>query len=472
MGGNNTGIKLGIVRGVSYGVLGPPGTFMPQTRALGARLARVHLTWQQIEPQPGSYDWSAVDALLAQCDPGDQFWVTVVTASRWATRQATELLPASPPRDIAAYQLFLGALVSRLRGTAAYWQCNSEPSNADLWSGTAAEYAELATVFARTVRHADPDAQIVLGGCGFDVLGSNAGSEQRQFFDELLNKAGDAFDLFDVHLYDAPQRIAAHIEDARRMMRAHGNEKPVVVGEYGGPTLLGFPELDTVMQGIMMGASAGGDPSLDSADLQAQNETPDRQAMRALYSKMAELPPTLQMFMQGSPPGLEAKRHRIACREMVTRNLLAMASGVELTLAWNLAPEIPNHRDPLNLMGFLTDKLALMSFQHDELSKREPAAETFARFAGLMEGATAVRRIETDLGIVAMEVERERGPLYVFWAEADPFTGEDEPPKLIEWPWRVEAAHVCDVFGISRDAVPTSGLLSLGVSNTPLFVFA
>jgi hypothetical protein len=31
---------------------------------------------------------------------------------------------------------------------------------------------------------------------------------------------------------------------------------------------------------------------------------------------------------------------------------------------------------------------------------------------------------------------------------------------------------VCDVFGISRDAVPTSGLLSVGVSNTPLFVWA
>jgi hypothetical protein len=123
-------------------------------------------------------------------------------------------------------------------------------------------------------------------------------------------------------------------------------------------------------------------------------------------------------------------------------------------------------------MGFVSDKLALMSFQHDELSKREPAAETFARFAGLMEGATAVRRIDTELGIVAIEVERERGSLYVFWAEADPFTGEDEPPKLIEWPWTAEAAHVCDVFGISRHAVPTSGLLSLGVSNTPLFVFA
>ena len=216
----------------------------------------------------------------------------------------------------------------------------------------------------------------------------------------------------------------------------------------------------------------GGGPSLDSADLAAQAETPDRKAMRALYAKMAELPPTLQMFMQGCPPGLEAKRHRIACREMVTRNLLAMASGVNLTLAWNLAPEVPNYRDPFNMMGFLSDKLALMSFQHEELSRREPAADTFARFSRLMEGATAVRRVDTDLGIVAMEVDRASGPLYAFWAEADPFTGEDEPPKLIEWPWTGDTAHICDVFGISRDAVPSSERLSIGVTNTPMFVRA
>jgi hypothetical protein len=472
MGGGNTGITLGIVRGISYGVFGAPGNFMPQVRDLGSRLARVYLTWNQVEPRPGSYDWTAVDTLLGQLEPGDRLWVTVVTASRWATKQPTDFLPASMPRDFAAYQLFVGALVSRCRGSVAYWQCNNEPSNAGLWSGTAAEYAELASVFARTVRHADPEAQIVLGGCGFDVLGSTAGSEPRAFFDEVLAKAGDSFDLFDVHLYDAPQRIPAHIEDARAMMRAHAVERPIVVGEYGGPTLLGFPELDTVMQSIMMEAFAGGAPSLDSADLATAAETPDRLAMRALYARMAELPPTLQMFMQGCPPGLEARRHRIACREIVTRNLLAMASGVKLTLAWNLAPEVPNYRDPFNLMGFVSDKLGLMSYQHEALSKREPPADTFARFADLMSDATGVRRIDTDLGIVAMEVSRQRGTLHVFWTEADPFTGEDEPPKLIEWPWPAESAHVCDVFGIARDARPASGRLSLGVSITPLFVFA
>ncbi|RYE09260.1 MAG: hypothetical protein EOP22_10090 [Hyphomicrobiales bacterium] len=465
--------ELGVVRGISYGLFGPPGRFMPQLRALGSRLTRVFLSWHQIEPQPGVHDWSAVDALLGQLEPGDRLWVTVVSASRWATHQPTDFLPASLPRDAGAYQLFLGALMSRCNGKVAFWQCNNEPSNPGLWSGSAAEYAELAAIFARTVRQADPKARVVLGGCGFDVLGSTEDSEPRRFFDQVLANAGDAFDLFDVHLYDAPQRIPSHIEDARRMMAAHGIDRPIVVGEYGGPTLLGLPELDSVMQSVMAEALASGAPSLDSADLAQQEETPDRLAMRALYAQMSELPPALQMFMQNCPPMLEAKRHRIACREIVTRNLLAMASGARLTLAWNLAPEVPNYRDPFNMMGFLSDKLALMGYNHrDEIARREPAAEAFARFAELMRDATEVRRLETDLGIVAMEITRERGTLYAFWAEADPFAGEDELPRLVEWMWTEPSAQVVDIFGNAREMTPSVDHLSLGVSVTPLFVSA
>ena len=61
-------IKLGIVRGVSYGVFGPPAEFMAPLRGLGAGLARVYLTWNQVEPEAGRYDWTAVDALLRQIE--------------------------------------------------------------------------------------------------------------------------------------------------------------------------------------------------------------------------------------------------------------------------------------------------------------------------------------------------------------------------------------------------------------------
>jgi hypothetical protein len=68
---------------------------------------------------------------------------------------------------------------------------------------------------------------------------------------------------------------------------------------------------------------------------------------------MASLPPQLQMFMRGCPPELEDKRDRINSREVVMRNLLALAAGVRRTLCWNLAPEIPGYQNPLSIMDLL-----------------------------------------------------------------------------------------------------------------------
>jgi hypothetical protein len=466
-------IKLGVVRGISYGLFGAADRFMPQMRALGCRLARVYLTWNQLAPEPGRYDWSALDALLEQIEPADEIWLTVVSSSRWATKAATDFLPASPARDNANYELFLGALVARTAGRVRYWQCNNEPSNPGLWSGSAQDYAEQAKIFAKVVRRLDREAKVVLGGCGYDVLSSKPGSEPRKFFHTVLDKARSAFDLFSVHLYDDPSRIAEHVAEVRMMMLDHGYEREVVAGEYGGPTLLQFPALEPVMQRVMAEAFAGGGPSLDSADLAKQDETPDRRAMRSLYAQMGELPRELQMFMQGCPPALEARRDRIACREVVTRNLLALAAGIRLTVCWDLGPEVPNYRDPYNMMGFLSDKLALMDFGAEGvLSKRKPAADALARLAAALAGMSGIKQLKMPQGITGIEVSRERGPLTVFWAEGDPYAGEDQPPQLIDWSWPRETVKAVDAFGAVRPLFIKNGRLSLGLSVTALFIEA
>lgn len=89
------GIRLGIVRGISYGMFGKPDPFVPQIRALGGSLVRVYVYWGQVEPEPGRYDWTVVDAILDQLDPGDEAWVTVCSSSSWATRNPSAFLPSS-----------------------------------------------------------------------------------------------------------------------------------------------------------------------------------------------------------------------------------------------------------------------------------------------------------------------------------------------------------------------------------------
>src|SRR3954467_3235359 len=110
------GIRWGIVRGISYGMFGEPDSFVPPLRKLGGGLVRVYVYWGQVEPEPGRFDWSVVDAILDQLDPAAETGVAVCSSSPWGTRQPTGFLPSSPADDLDQYGRFVAELVSRCRG--------------------------------------------------------------------------------------------------------------------------------------------------------------------------------------------------------------------------------------------------------------------------------------------------------------------------------------------------------------------
>jgi hypothetical protein len=442
------GVRLGIVRGISYGLFGKPDRFLPQLRELGAGLVRVYFYWSQVEPEPDRWSFDAVDTFLDQLDGSEEVWVTVCSSSRWATRQATDFLPPSPAKDLEAYRRFVDRLVRHCAGRVRYWQCDNEPSNVGLlWAGTAAEYVAQLKVMYQAVKDADPDALVVLGGAPFGLPESPPDSPDRQFFDVLLADGRDAFDLFDLHLYGEASRIPADIETARGLMRAVGYEKPLVAGEYNAPWPNLYPEAVAAMQA----------------------------AMASLYERMPSLPPQLQMFMRGCPPELEAKRHRINCREIVMRNLLALASGVRRTICWNLAPEIPGYENHLSVMDLLFGKLALLDYEGTELSRRHPAADTFALVAGRLTDVDSVVRIEVPgrPSLYLFEVRRRGlGPLLVVWDQRDSFSGEDDPPVAFDWPWPEARAAAVDAFGQPQPAEARDGRVHLEASITPLLITA
>ena len=473
------GIRLGVVRGISYGLFGPPGEFVPQARALGAGLVRAYLYWSQVEPEPGHFRWDTVDALLGQLTGDEEVWITLCSSSPWGTRQPTDFLPPSPALDQDAYAGFVRQVVRRCAGRVQYWQCDNEPSNTDLlWAGTAAEYVGQLRTMYRAVKEADPAAAVVLGGCGYDVFSSEPGSAPRQFFDHVTGAGRDAFDLFSVHLYGDLAALPGCIATARQFMRAHGYLKPVVAGEHAGPQPFEFPGAMKVVEETFMAAfadAAGSSPSQSTEELasRAGQETPERRAMTALYDRMDSLPPQLQMFMAGGPAELEARRDRINCRQVVMRTVLALAEGVRRTAYWNLAPEYPGPAGHLQMMHLLIGKLPLLGYSDGELGVRLPAAESFALLADKVAGARSVTRVAPGgpPGLHAFEIDRAgREPLLVLWDHRDPFHGEDEPPVTVTWPWPAGTAAVTDVFGRTWTVRRRDGQIQLPVSVTPLFV--
>lgn len=472
------GVRLGVVRGISYGLFGEPDEFLPQARALGAGLIRAYVYWGQVEPEPGRYVWDAVDALLKQCDGDEEIWLTVCSSSPWATRQPTDFLPPSPAHDLTVYCGFVRRLVQHCAGRVRYWQCDNEPSNTGLlWAGTAAEYVAQLQTMHSAVTDADPAAVVVLGGCGYDVFSGEEGSAPRQFFDHLTSAGRDGFDVFSVNLYGDPADVPRQLAMAEAMMRAHGYTRPIVVGEYGGPVLFEFPELEPIVAETFAAAFSGapGGQSTDELTQQAGQDTPERRAMAALYDRMSDLPPRLQMFMAGCPPELEAKRHRISCRQIVMRTLLALSAGVRRTVCWDLAPEVPAATDPYQLMHLMFGKLPLLDYEGRSLSHRHPSADTFALLTGQLAGGQTVTRLDLDddhpATLYAFRVDRaDRPPLLVFWDHRDPFDGEDEPPITVSWPWQAPGATTIDALGHTHPTEISDGHLRLDVSLTPIFV--
>ncbi|GAA4262617.1 hypothetical protein [Dactylosporangium darangshiense] len=460
----NDTFRLGVVRGVSYGLFGPPGEFVPQARELGAGLVRAYLYWSQLEPEPGRFTWDAADALLTQLDGDTEVWLTVCSSSPWATRQPATFLPPSPAKDPDDYARFATALVEHCKGRIRYFQADNEPSNAGLlWSGTAAEYVTQLRALHTAVHAADPQAQVILGGCGYDVLSSPADSPARAFFDEILDTGRDAFDVFDVHLYGQPSNVPDYVAQARDMMRRHGYERPVFAGEHAGPVLFEFPELDPVV------AEAFASLPPDAADLVelAGEDTPERRAMAALYARIDELPPRLQMLMQGCPGALSAKRDRIACRQLVMRTVQAMACGVTRTAYWNLAPEVPGYSDRYQMMDLMFGRLPLLDYDAvGTLTRHNAAASTFTLLSSELSGATAVSQRDG-----AYYVERpSRGPLWIAWAEADTFDGEDDTPVEQSLPWPSATAAAIDAFGCPVPTQVHDGHVHIATTVTPVFI--
>ncbi|GLV53465.1 hypothetical protein KDH_03190 [Dictyobacter sp. S3.2.2.5] len=462
---------FGIVWGPLYGHMGVKASvFMPQIHQLGAHLTRLFLFWDQIEPERGCFIWDAVDTFRQQLGPHDEAWITINSSSSWGTRHATSFQPPSPALNAEDYYCFISTLVSRCQGRVRYWQDDNEPTNPLLWEGTVEDYKKQLKTFSRAVRDADPNAVIILAGAvdafhaAASVMNPDAPAEQN-FFEQLLRENAADFDVFDLHLYGEPYAIIENVTVVRQKMATLGYQKPIFVGEYNGPSFFNFAENLPILQGIFMNMMA-------NSQANALEQATQGNAIAELYAQMSNLPPQAQMFMEGCPPELEQKHHRINCRELVTRCVMALSAGAQKVLCWNLANE---KIDPNNLMHLLFDKHKLVDYERGEFKQPYPAAETFLLMTQKLGGVEEVRRIELAKrpDTYLFEVKRwEQKPMFIIWERRDTFSGEDEPPIPFTWAWPTPQARASDVFGQQVSVQVQDGQIHLPISITPVFVEA
>lgn len=117
---------------------------------------RQRFVWRQIEPQPGQFDWTFPDRVIAALASYPCLRLVAVFDDD----------PPGPP-DTARFAEFVRRFASRYASQVDYYQIWDEPNLADRWGGGPVNppaYADLLAKSAQAIRAVDPDAVILLAG--------------------------------------------------------------------------------------------------------------------------------------------------------------------------------------------------------------------------------------------------------------------------------------------------------------------
>ncbi|MBI1877143.1 MAG: cellulase family glycosylhydrolase [Chloroflexi bacterium] len=182
-------------------------TLMEALKESGADWARVRLSWNWIEPnapqagQPPEYLWGPYhdDKLRLVAETGVRMIATVADAPSWAA--ASPCAPIYPDR-LDEFAQFLTDLVNHYKQppyNIKHWELFNEPDGtwANLWAGglgcwgnNAQQYAQMLAVAYPTIKAADPEATVLMGGVAHDWFTEYAGPFYRYFPDDVMALGG------------------------------------------------------------------------------------------------------------------------------------------------------------------------------------------------------------------------------------------------------------------------------------------
>ncbi len=181
--------------------------------------------WSDVQPQPGTWDWSRLDYYVnAAVKNHDAVIYTMGMTPQWASDR-----PADPksgavaePADLDAWRRYVHAVATRYRGKITYWEIWNETDYAGFYDGSTPELVALTQAADEELKAVDP-ANVVLSP-NFTTGGLDAMSEF------LSDGGGQYVDAMSVHLYphttpEADRPFFVAVQDI--MQRAGIGAKPL-----------------------------------------------------------------------------------------------------------------------------------------------------------------------------------------------------------------------------------------------------
>lgn len=189
--------------------------------------------WAAINPEPGIYEWAALDAHVARARTNNADVVfTLGRTPRWASARPDEPSPyglgqAAEPANDADWQAWVQAVGERYQGQIHYWEIWNEPNDAAFYSGTLEQLVDLTRQARAVLKAIDPTNQIV-----------SPSPYAIEFLDRYLARGGGAYvDVIGYHFYvGTPPEIlyTTYVPNVRLTLAQHGQlHKPLWNTEAG-----------------------------------------------------------------------------------------------------------------------------------------------------------------------------------------------------------------------------------------------
>ena len=230
---------------------------LARIQSAGFRWLRQFAYWDELERQPGDYDWSAWDQVARALPEYPQLELVAVlmNSPAWARVERSGSLPShtAPPQDLAHFAAFAGAFAERYGGLVDYYQIWDEPNLTDAWGGMEprpAEYAALLETARQAILQSDPSAAIVAAGLAPTVETAGRNISDIRYLEALY--AQGARELMDVvagkpygfstspldRRIDESILNFARVVALREVMLRHGDgRKPLWASNYGWNSL-------------------------------------------------------------------------------------------------------------------------------------------------------------------------------------------------------------------------------------------
>lgn len=164
------------------------------------------IRWEDVEPQPGQYDWGMLDVTLALADEyGIRVMASVLDTPDWAREPGVNLNKEGPPADPQVFAGFLTQLLTRYKGkihAVEVWnEMNIDREWASIQGLSARNYVTLLQAARGAIKAVDPNIIVISGALSPTGVNDGIGAYDDFVYMDMLIQAGvlDVADCVGAH---------------------------------------------------------------------------------------------------------------------------------------------------------------------------------------------------------------------------------------------------------------------------------